>query len=150
MNGLLQKYLHIIKTWLTHNIIEFAINHVLDRWTESIHQTDIVYFHQLTTKDYGRMVREYHNHAYLFVKDDKHPMGDIVYIQIITYRESNQYKSQLMMNIEKKYPSTPFWIKIACWNSLFSRANYIVAKEGKISKFEYFGGTYMLPGSCEY
>ena len=127
MNGLLQKYLHMIKTWLTHNIIEFAINHVLDRWTESIHQTDIVYFHQLTTKDYGRMVREYHNHAYLFVKDDKHPMGDIVYIQIITYRESNQYKSQLMMNIEKKYPSTPFWIKIACWNSLFSRTNYIVA-----------------------
>ena len=33
---------------------------------------------------------------------------------------------------------------------LFTRANYIVAKEGKISKFEYFGGTYMLPGSCEY
>ena len=117
----------MIKTWLTHNIIEFAINHVLDRWTESIHQTDVVYGHQLTTKDYGRMVREYHNHAYLFVKDDKHPMGDIVYMQIITYRESNQYKSQLMMNIEKKYPSSPFYIKIACWNSLFSRANYIVA-----------------------
>ena len=33
---------------------------------------------------------------------------------------------------------------------LFTRANYIVAKSGKVSKFAYFSGTYILPGSCEY
>jgi len=116
----------MIRTWIKHKVFEFAINNVFDKWIESIHQTDVVYFHQLTSKDYYRLVREYSNVAHLFVKDDKHPMGDIICMQIITYEESNHYKSQLMMHIEKKYPSTPFWIKITCWDYKLNRENRVI------------------------
>lgn len=115
----------MIKTWLTHNIIEFAINHVLDRWTESIHQTDIVYGHQLNEKYYNLMVKEFYNMAHIFTIGDT-SVVNVINMQLISKDNSNLYKSSLMKRIDENYPERPFWIKILCSPDKYHSENYVI------------------------